>query len=168
MYVFGLNFIYRTTRKKINGWFETRCCSETMDFFMAALRNVICKPQEKCQKIIKVLNWSWINDEINKKNVMFFVMFWIMRYWFSYEGKICKSKIRFVMQPLQNPPLCGSPCETYFDRYWLLLLGSLFNSDLKHTDTFEVRRNIFFFLIYLLGLRAAPQGFFRIFILFTI
>jgi hypothetical protein len=22
-----------------------------------------------------------------------------------YEGKTCKSKIRFVMQPLQNPPL---------------------------------------------------------------
>jgi hypothetical protein len=41
-------------------------------------------------------------------------------------------KIRFVMQQF----------DTYFERYWLLLLGSLFNSDLKHTNTIEVRRNI--------------------------
>jgi hypothetical protein len=26
---------------------------------------------------------------------------------FSFEWKACKSKIRFVMQPLQNPPLCS-------------------------------------------------------------
>jgi hypothetical protein len=58
-------------------------------------------------------------------------------------GFLMKNKIRFVMQPLQNQPLCNSTFETYLERYWLLLLGSLFNSDLKHTDTFEVRRNIF-------------------------
>ncbi len=29
-------------------------------------------------------------------------------YWFSYEWKASKSKIRFVMLPLQNPPLCSS------------------------------------------------------------
>ncbi len=27
------------------------------------------------------------------------------KYLFSYEGKVCKSKLRFVTQPLQNPTL---------------------------------------------------------------
>jgi hypothetical protein len=40
---------------------------------------------------------KYFKDESNKKyNV----------YSFSFEGKACKSKISFVMKPLQNPTLC--------------------------------------------------------------
>jgi hypothetical protein len=39
---------------------------------------------------------------------MFFVDFYDQYICFSNEGKDCKNKISFVMQPLQNPPLCSS------------------------------------------------------------
>ncbi len=82
------------------------CCYKTVDFGMAASKNGVCITQGKCHKMILFHNFSIIKDYINTNFNIFCHN--LNNIGFFMKWKACKNKIRFVMQPLQNPPLCSN------------------------------------------------------------
>ncbi len=82
------------------------CCYITIDFATAASVNGVYINQEMCHIMILFHNCSTIKGGCYK-NTLFFCHV-LNNIGFSYEGEACMGKMRFVMQPLQNPTLCSS------------------------------------------------------------
>jgi hypothetical protein len=83
------------------------CCYITVDFATAAWQNAVCINHEMCHIMILFHNWLMIKHK-STNNYCF--LSYSESYCYYYDGKAWRSKIRFVMQPLQTSPLCSITC----------------------------------------------------------
>ncbi len=71
--------------------------------------------RKRCLRNSRKVSYIYLVSQLlyDKKIKVNFLCFWSFSeyHWFSHEGKNRKSKIRFVMQPLQNPLFCS--CSTF-------------------------------------------------------
>ncbi len=100
-----------------------------LDFYNGCITKQCFLTQEiSYNDIVKHLHYdNWIK----LKKCSFFVIFW-----YFYEGKACKSKIRVVMPPLQNLLFCSSTSTNWKSGFLhdFLSLFVIYNSFMYHLE----------------------------------